>query len=83
LPYDASFNNGIPPIEIRPRFDENLGLLLRAWSEDALVPVGYLDDWRAELPDSQGVVIDDCGHIPQVEQLDQTVAVVQKFLGTP
>jgi alkanesulfonate monooxygenase SsuD/methylene tetrahydromethanopterin reductase-like flavin-dependent oxidoreductase (luciferase family) len=38
LPYDASFNNGIPPIEIRPRFDENLGLLLRAWSEDEPFP---------------------------------------------
>jgi alkanesulfonate monooxygenase SsuD/methylene tetrahydromethanopterin reductase-like flavin-dependent oxidoreductase (luciferase family) len=33
LHYDASMNNGVPPIEIRPRFDENLELLLRAWSE--------------------------------------------------
>ena len=33
LHYDASINNGIPPIEIRPRFDENLELLLRAWQE--------------------------------------------------
>ncbi|MFF5988373.1 LLM class flavin-dependent oxidoreductase [Prauserella flavalba] len=32
LHYDASINNGVPPIEIRPRFDENLELLLRAWS---------------------------------------------------
>ena len=31
LHYDASINNGVPPIEIRPRFDENLELLLRAW----------------------------------------------------
>jgi alkanesulfonate monooxygenase SsuD/methylene tetrahydromethanopterin reductase-like flavin-dependent oxidoreductase (luciferase family) len=34
LPYDACLNNGIPPIELRPRFDENLALILRAWSED-------------------------------------------------
>ncbi|MEV4644957.1 LLM class flavin-dependent oxidoreductase [Saccharopolyspora sp. NPDC049357] len=33
LHYDASINNGVPPIEIRPRFDENLELLLRAWTE--------------------------------------------------
>jgi alkanesulfonate monooxygenase SsuD/methylene tetrahydromethanopterin reductase-like flavin-dependent oxidoreductase (luciferase family) len=33
LHYDASINNGVPPIEIRPRFDENLELLLRAWQE--------------------------------------------------
>lgn len=33
LHYDASLNNSVPPIEIRPRFDENLELLLRAWSD--------------------------------------------------
>lgn len=33
LHYDAAINNGIPPIEIRPRFDENLELILRAWSD--------------------------------------------------
>jgi alkanesulfonate monooxygenase SsuD/methylene tetrahydromethanopterin reductase-like flavin-dependent oxidoreductase (luciferase family) len=33
LAYDACVNNGVPPIEIRPRFDENLELVLRAWSE--------------------------------------------------
>lgn len=33
LHYDASINNGIPPIEIRPRFDENLELILRAWTD--------------------------------------------------
>jgi alkanesulfonate monooxygenase SsuD/methylene tetrahydromethanopterin reductase-like flavin-dependent oxidoreductase (luciferase family) len=34
LPYDACLNNGIPPMELRPRFDENLELILRAWRED-------------------------------------------------
>jgi alkanesulfonate monooxygenase SsuD/methylene tetrahydromethanopterin reductase-like flavin-dependent oxidoreductase (luciferase family) len=34
LPYDACLNNGVPPIELRPRFDENLQLILRAWRED-------------------------------------------------
>jgi alkanesulfonate monooxygenase SsuD/methylene tetrahydromethanopterin reductase-like flavin-dependent oxidoreductase (luciferase family) len=34
LHYDASINNGVPPIEIRPRFDENLELVLRAWGEE-------------------------------------------------
>lgn len=38
LHYDASINNGVPPIEIRPRFDENLELLLRAWSENKPFP---------------------------------------------
>lgn len=38
LHYDASINNGVPPIEIRPRFDENLELLLRAWSDPEPFP---------------------------------------------
>ncbi|MDI9969877.1 LLM class flavin-dependent oxidoreductase, partial [Rhodococcus ruber] len=33
LSYDANINNGVPPIEVRPRFDENLELVLRAWRE--------------------------------------------------
>jgi alkanesulfonate monooxygenase SsuD/methylene tetrahydromethanopterin reductase-like flavin-dependent oxidoreductase (luciferase family) len=33
LHYDASINNGVPPIQIRPRFEENLELVLRAWRE--------------------------------------------------
>src|SRR4030095_10354692 len=34
LPYDACLNNGIPPMELRPRFDENLSLILRAWRDE-------------------------------------------------
>ena len=33
LSYDASINNGVPPLEVRRRFDENLELVLRAWKE--------------------------------------------------
>jgi alkanesulfonate monooxygenase SsuD/methylene tetrahydromethanopterin reductase-like flavin-dependent oxidoreductase (luciferase family) len=33
LAYDANINNGVPPIETRPRFDENLELVLKAWQE--------------------------------------------------
>jgi len=33
LSYDASVNNGVPPIQVRQRFDENLELVLRSWKE--------------------------------------------------
>lgn len=33
LAYDANLNNGVPPIQTRPRFDENLELVLRAWHD--------------------------------------------------
>ncbi|MDR7156830.1 alkanesulfonate monooxygenase SsuD/methylene tetrahydromethanopterin reductase-like flavin-dependent oxidoreductase (luciferase family) [Sphingobium xenophagum] len=34
LPYDASINNGVPQIETRARFDENLRLITKAWTAD-------------------------------------------------
>ncbi|WP_117208728.1 LLM class flavin-dependent oxidoreductase [Allorhizocola rhizosphaerae] len=33
LSYDASLNNGIPPIDVRGRFNENLDLVLRSWQD--------------------------------------------------
>jgi alkanesulfonate monooxygenase SsuD/methylene tetrahydromethanopterin reductase-like flavin-dependent oxidoreductase (luciferase family) len=33
LGYDAAINNGVPPVQIRSRFDENFDLVRRAWSE--------------------------------------------------
>ena len=33
LSYDSSINNGVPPMQVRQRFDENLELVLRAWTE--------------------------------------------------
>jgi alkanesulfonate monooxygenase SsuD/methylene tetrahydromethanopterin reductase-like flavin-dependent oxidoreductase (luciferase family) len=33
LSYDANINNGVPPMQTRPRFDENLELVLRAWTD--------------------------------------------------
>jgi len=38
LHYDASINNGVPPIDIRPRFDEALELVNRAWTESEPFP---------------------------------------------
>ncbi len=36
LPYDASINNGVPQIETRARFDENLQLITKAWGADEI-----------------------------------------------
>lgn len=33
LAYDANSNNGVPPMETKDRFNENLALVLRSWSE--------------------------------------------------
>ena len=33
LMFDAAINNGVPPIEVRQRYTENLRLILRAWHD--------------------------------------------------
>lgn len=38
LGYDVTINNGVPPIEARGRYEENLDLVLRAWSDPAPFP---------------------------------------------
>lgn len=32
LAYDANYNNGVVPVETRARYDENLALILKAWT---------------------------------------------------
>jgi pimeloyl-ACP methyl ester carboxylesterase len=79
----GKFTWPIPDRGLRSRLHRLTAPALVIWGrEDALAPVGYLDEWTGELPDSQGVVIDKSGHIPQVEQLDLTIAAVDPFLTT-
>ena len=39
LPYDANINAGIPPIETRARYDENLSFVLKAWTDARTIHV--------------------------------------------
>ena len=38
LAYDANFNNGVVPVDTRARFDENLRLILKAWTAREAFP---------------------------------------------
>lgn len=48
--------------------------------DDKLVSATYAEHFRRLITDSEISIIDDCGHIPQVEQLDATIELVEKFL---
>jgi len=49
--------------------------------QDALISSEYAAELGARIPDSRVEIIDRCGHIPQLEQPDQTMALVAGFLG--
>jgi pimeloyl-ACP methyl ester carboxylesterase len=72
----------IPDRGLRSRLHRLAAPVLLVWGrEDQLISASYVADWQRELPQSQAVVIDDCGHIPQVEKLAETVTAVDVFLG--
>lgn len=48
--------------------------------EDAVVPVSAAEAYHAAIPGSQLVVLDNCGHRPEIEQTEAFVRHVQEFL---
>jgi len=49
--------------------------------EDAVIPSVYGQEFVDRIAGSRLELIDRCGHIPQVEQLDRTRELVAEFLG--
>jgi pimeloyl-ACP methyl ester carboxylesterase len=48
--------------------------------QDAIVPLSAAEVYHAAIPGSQLVILDNCGHHPEIEQSDQFVRHVQTFL---
>lgn len=48
--------------------------------EDALVSSAYAAEFGRLIEGSRVEILDDCGHIPQLEQQEQTLALVGEFL---
>jgi pimeloyl-ACP methyl ester carboxylesterase len=72
----------IPDRGLRDRLHRITASTLIVWGrQDRLAPVSYSGDFAGSIADSKVAVIDDCGHFPQVEQFEQTAAVVDGFLG--
>jgi len=55
---------------------------LLVWgAQDGLVHPAYADDFAAQIADSRVEIIDDAGHVPQLEQAERTIAVITEFVG--
>jgi pimeloyl-ACP methyl ester carboxylesterase len=48
--------------------------------QDAIVPLSAAEVYHTSIPGSQLVVLDNCGHHPEIEQADEFVRHVQAFL---
>jgi pimeloyl-ACP methyl ester carboxylesterase len=72
----------IPERGLHKRLHRISAPALIVWGEqDALNPVRYADEFGSAIAGSRVEVIPDCGHIPQVEQMETTLKLVQEFLG--
>jgi pimeloyl-ACP methyl ester carboxylesterase len=70
----------------RDGFYPRLGGLTRpalfVWtSHDPLIPAGFSRHVSEWLPNAEQIVIDACGHAPQVERPEQTTGLLQRFFG--
>jgi pimeloyl-ACP methyl ester carboxylesterase len=50
--------------------------------QDALVPVVYAEEFGRRIARCQVVLIDQCGHIPQVERTKETLEATNAFLAS-
>ncbi len=48
--------------------------------EDALVPVAMAEEFGKRIKNSRIEIIEECGHIPEIEQLGKTFALVSQFI---
>jgi pimeloyl-ACP methyl ester carboxylesterase len=54
---------------------------LLVWGkQDQIVPAVYADTFSRAIKSSEVRLLDQCGHVPQVEQMDQALAAVREFI---
>lgn len=77
----AKFAWPIPDKGLSKRLHRLTAPVLLVWGRnDIFVPVGYVEDWQELLRDCTLAIIDECGHVPQVEKLEETIAAIKRFL---
>jgi pimeloyl-ACP methyl ester carboxylesterase len=77
----AKFLWPIPDRGLRKRLHRVTAPTLIMWGkQDALIPVAHGHEFARLITHSQLKLVDNCGHIPQVEQPATTIEAVQAFL---
>jgi pimeloyl-ACP methyl ester carboxylesterase len=74
----------IPDKGLAKRIHRIVAPALVIWGkQDALVPVAYAAEFGRLIANSRVEILDECGHIPQLEQPEQTMSLVREFLASP
>lgn len=71
----------IPDRGLAKRLHRITAPTLIVWgADDALVSAVYAQDYARHIAGAEVAIVENCGHIPQVEQMDETLALVSAFL---
>jgi pimeloyl-ACP methyl ester carboxylesterase len=63
-----------------PRLAELQAPALFVWgTHDVLIPAAFRKHVARWLPDAEQIVLEGCGHVPQVERPEETIALLQGF----
>ena len=58
--------------------------VLLIWgNDDRIIDASAVPRWRAGLPDATIVELDDCSHVPWVDQPKATFEAIEGFLNSP
>jgi pimeloyl-ACP methyl ester carboxylesterase len=69
------------PAAVRERLPGITAPTLVIWGrEDTWIPLAHADLFVEAIPHARGVVIDDCGHMPQEEKPTELLPLVGEFL---
>jgi pimeloyl-ACP methyl ester carboxylesterase len=77
----SHFIHPIPERGLKRRLRRIKAKTLILWgAEDALVPPVYAADFAALIPDAYAEIIEDAGHLPQIEQRKAVSELLEDFL---
>jgi pimeloyl-ACP methyl ester carboxylesterase len=72
----------VPDKGLAKRLHRIVAPTLVIWGkQDALISSEYAPEFGKLIPESRVEIVDQCGHIPQLEQPEQTMSLVNDFLG--
>lgn len=72
----------IPDHGLRQRLHRITAPTLILWgADDRVVPADYAEDFGASIPDSRVCIFENCGHVVQIDQQEQTLNRVKQFVG--
>jgi pimeloyl-ACP methyl ester carboxylesterase len=68
---------------LRGRLGEiSLPTLICAGRHDVVIPLEEIEEMARKIPRCELIVLEECGHLPQVERPERFVAEVERFLAT-